>query len=469
MRTTKPLAVFAAILISVIASAACAQPVTADLAIIHATVLSPPAAPVVDQTILIKGDRIVYVGRDASFRAARTIDASRRYVMPGMIDAHVHLSGALNFASEADYWKWVDTGLRRILADYLAHGFTSLLSVGDFWPNILQVRERIRNGTLPGPRLLISGPILAPVNGHGIGDNPGCTALPYCAEHGIARAVPDVAAAHRVVQELAAAGVDGIKVAVQAPLIPDNAGASRGAAEHIDFGALKLNRMTENFAPGVLEAIIAEAHARHLPVRAHTGTATETLTVMRAGVDALVHGPGVIDGLPSANTLAEVVTVAEKYHIPMITTVNASSYLADTWGTERFLFDGTTGIVGYLKAAKSRESTGAGLRAVREAGITLAFGLDRFVIQRPSDAARFELQLLQDYGFSRVEALATATRNAASYLNLADEIGSIAVGKRADLIIVAGNPLELADFLDRIDITIQSGKVAWSATEDLAH
>lgn len=461
-------ALAATLVAAFVAAPANAAPLAADIAIVHANVLSPPAAPVADQTILIKGDKIIYVGPSTEFKAARTIDATRRYVMPGMIDAHVHLSALDFFKSDEEYWKWADTDLKVILKDYLSHGFTSLLSVGDYWPNITKVRDRIKAGALEGPNLYISGPILAPPGGHGMGDNPTCMAIPYCKKYGASQPVADAKEARRMVRELAAAKVDGIKVALQAPLTPENMTDASDAAAKIDFGTMHLNKVTENFAPGVLEAIVKEAHAHKLPVRAHTGTATESLFVINAGVDALVHSPGVIDGIPSKNTLSEVIALSKKRGIPMATTINASLYLPDDWGTERFLFDGSTGIVPFLKAVDAPGRVQRGLRQAMDAGIPFAFGVDRTIIKLPSDGIGFEFQLLRQSGVTQMEALTMATSNAANYLNQADRIGSVTVGKQADLIILSGNPLEVTSFLDRVDVTLKGGKVVWTASDELA-
>lgn len=121
------------------------KPSSADLAIINAIVISPPHEPVSGQTILIRDGRINYVGPPVKFESARTIDARHRYVMPGLIDVHTHLA-LQSFDDDATYWKWADTQLQALLLDYLSHGFTTILSVGDYWPNIASVRDKVNGG-----------------------------------------------------------------------------------------------------------------------------------------------------------------------------------------------------------------------------------------------------------------------------------------------------------------------------------
>ena len=449
-----------------LAVSAHADTIEADLAIIDASVVSPPRPVAHHQTILIAGSKIIYVGPATEFKARRTIDASRRYVMPGMIDAHVHLSERRAFATEAEYQQWVETGLRAKLGDYLRYGFTTVLSVGDYWPIIGKVRDRVRSGEIKGPRLLISGPLVAPVNGHGIGDNPACKAAPFCARSRVMQ-IATVAEARRGIKELAAGGVDGIKLSLQDPLTAENTSGAVDPAK-ADFGKVALGEGAGSFPPGVLEALIDEAHAHRLPVRAHTGSAKSSLQVIRAGVDALAHGPGVFDALRSDTTTDELLTEARRRNVPITTTASVSSLTTDIWGTERFALDGTTGIVPFLKSLAPRQLVARGLRGALDKGVVVAFGTDSIFIPRVQDAAELEFSTLFKNGLTPAEVLSTVTVNGARFLNLSDMIGSIDKGKEADLLILSGNPLELPAFLDRIDVVVKGGDIAWTASPSLA-
>lgn len=446
-------------------SMAQAKTVEADLAITQVNVISPPNPVERNQTVLVRDGKIIYIGPPIDYAATRAIDGRGRYLMPGLIDVHVHLSERKVFANEADYMHWVDMELRGKLKDFIRYGFTSVLSVGDYWPAIIKVRDRIRDGELLGPNLYISGPMIAPPHGHGIGDNPACQAVHYCARSRTV-AVDTVAEARELVNLLAQSGVDGIKLSLQDPVTEKN---SQGTAipGETDFGRVKMDRINGQFSPGVLDALIVEAHARNLLVRAHTGTATAGLEVIRAGADGLVHGPGVADGLLSENTFDQVLDEARLRNVPITTTAAVGTTTIDLWGTERAVVDGTTGLVGFLKAKEVRQPLAKGLRSSFDKGVVVAFGTDGIFMPRVLDPARLELQTLYKNGLRPEEVLSALTINGARFLRRENEIGSITVGKTADLIIVSGDPLQIEDFLDRVDVTIKGGKIVWAADSSL--
>lgn len=439
-----------------------AEVISADLAISHVNVISLPGPVLLDQTVLIQNSKIIYVGPDLKFKAARTIEGRGRYLMPGLIDVHVHISGREVFNSETEYMNWVESGLKNKFKDYLRYGFTTILSVGDYWPAVVKVRDRVRDGKILAPNLYVSGPIIAPVNGHGIGDNPSCQKASYCA-NSKAIAVDTVNEARELIVKLSESGVDGIKIALQDPVTQENT-LGYVIPGKSNFGSeLPLERIVGHFNLGVLETLIDEAHAHGLPVRAHTGTATAGLEVIDAGVDALVHGPGVADGLVSSNTFEEVLDAAKLHNIPLATTASVGSIMTDYWGTERAVVNGVTEYIDFLKAKEVRHPLSIGLRSVLDRGLVLAFGTDSMFMPRVLDPARFELKSLYDNGLSPEEVLSVMTINGAKYLNRENDIGSVKEGKIADLILIAGNPLIIHDFLDRIDVTIKGGEIVWEA------
>jgi len=264
--------------------------------------------------------------------------------------------------------------------------------------------------------------------------------------------------ARRFVKELADAKVDGIKIALQAAVTPEN---TDGAYQvNGSFGQLAMNTVTEKFPPGVLEALIDEAHRSHLPVRAHTGTIATSIDVINAGVDALVHGPGTVDGLKSDKTLEDLVKIAKQKDIPLTTTaVISRGIVKDYWGEERFYLDGRTEIIPFLVKHGNPERVSRDIRYFTAAGITLAFGSDNGRMPSVGDAEKAEFRVLYESGVAPMKILEMATGNAAKFIYRQNDLGKIEVGKIADMAIVAGDPLRDMDFIDRVDLVIKSGKI----------
>ncbi|MBK7951122.1 MAG: amidohydrolase family protein [Deltaproteobacteria bacterium] len=418
----------------------------AELVIEHVRIVSPPLAVREDAAIVVRGgriERIVDGGRAGAIAAVRRVDGRGRTVIPGLIDAHVHVQLAA-FPDADAYAHWAANEGRRFLADYVRHGFTTILSVGDAWPGIRIVRDQANRPGEPAPRVLVSGPILTPPRGHGTIDFPECHALAYCRERGFARAVGSVEEARRIVAELADGGVDGIKIAHDGNEI-----------------AYPTQEKMGRFAPGVLAAIVEAAHARNLPVRVHAYPVAFAREAVEAGADALVHGPGLIRVGGSAEGLEALLDELARREVGVATTLAIQGFTEDAWGVRRDLPFGRTELVPYLEQSGSIRTAAADARLFAEHGIPLAFGTDIMAMRRPGEAAALEFARLREAGFSPTQSLEIATGNAARFVGKADELGSIEAGKLADLVVVAADPLANPDFLERVDLVVKQGVVVW--------
>lgn len=427
-------------LMLVLGSPAIAQDV--DLVITDARIVSPPLAIVEKATIVIDDGRIVDItSGPVAVTAERYIDARGRTVIPGMIDTHVHFSLS-GIESPERYQAWADTEARAKLRDYATHGFTTILSTGDYWPAIQQVRDQANESAASAPRVLISGPILTPKNGHGAIDFPHCLATAYCTKQGFFREVDDVTSARAIIRELAAAGVDGIKIAHDGNPI-----------------AYPTDKPMGRFRPGVLRALIDEAHRHKLPVRVHSYPVAFAREAVELGADALVHGPGLIrvggqdDGLPALLDLLALKKVG------VSTTLGAQTYLEDAWGVARDVPFGQTDLVEYLKASPSGMASLHDAQLFQRSGVRLAFGTDIINLKWPRDAIRLEMRLLSEAGFDNATILRMATADAAAFLGLSHEIGSIEKGKAADLVLLSADPLATIEAFARIDFVVRRGTV----------
>ncbi len=319
--------------------------------------------------VLVSGARISKVVASADFKsadAATVIDLGDATLLPGLIDAHVHLQIAGSPADNA-------------LATLKA-GFTTVADLGATSDAILQLRDSVARGTAVGPRILAAGLWIGVKNGicefGGIGVDPNVTEF------------------RRRVRDNVRAGADLIKVCVSG--WPRAAFAEPAAYELPD---------------SLLDASVDEAHRAHKLVLAHDISLGGVQAALRAHVDGLAHAAY----LDSAT--AALVQQRGMFMIPTI----ASLAPAAAVGPPAMA----------LRAAVQR---------AYRAGIRFVFGTDAGVI--PHGAKSQEFDALVALGVSPIDAIRSATINAARALGLADSIGVIAAGKAADFVAVAGDPVK---------------------------
>jgi len=393
----------------------------ADIVISHAKLLSPPETVIEDATVVVTNGKITYAGpaREAG-TAKRAIDAHGRAVIPGLIDTHVHLN-IDTLESQQQYDEWVQQRAATQLREYLKRGFTTIQSLGDYWPGILDLREKISHGEINGPRLLVAGPLITPPYGHAAAYAPKCATVPFCRETGWYREVEDEAQARALIRDLAARHADGIKVANEPTTSPE--GKPLG------------------FAPGVLRALIEEAHEHQLRVYVHPASVDYAIEAIQAGADALAHGPGIEFFMPPPATpdvlMDRLVEAAAQHHTSISTTIVG-------WGVD------------YLEPEKAN-LVFRHVKQLLDRGIPLSFGTDN--VGRVDSMKEFAA--LSKTGLTPMQILQVATLNAAREIGREKEIGSLEPGKVADLAILALDPLQSIDFLDRIDLVIRNGRVVF--------
>lgn len=226
-------------------------------------------------TVVVGGDRILTVTEGpVETLEARRIDAFGKTVLPGLIDSHVHfLDWDLSSwpPGDSSFEPPLQEDLEKVLRAYLEAGITTVVSTGDFWPTVRQVRDRIRAGELAGPRVFTSGPAFTAPGGH-----PAATvcswvtetdeALQWCREHGTVE-VETPRAARAAVGRLAREGVDLIKMVYDSINPPD----------------------VEHLQTDVMREIVAAAHEHELKAYAHINEAGKAIVALEAGLDGLVH------------------------------------------------------------------------------------------------------------------------------------------------------------------------------------
>ena len=352
------------------------------------------------------------------------IDATGMTVMPGLIDTHRHLLLSLmldeSFASSPSTEaldRWVEREIPQALRQYLESGITTVLATADFFPTIVEIQRRVARGELLSPRLFVAGAAFTAPDGH-----PAvtiCQADPWCRAH-FAVETDDEDTARAKVREQVAAGVDVIKVVYD---------GSRGA---------KLD-------DAVFRAITDEAQRSQIPVVVHTLSVEDMIKAVDLGASRLVHTPvrGGIFGTEASRALIDA-------GVPIATTISPLAPVADDteavhtpWGEE------------YTPSTEALLEQGlSNVRQLWDDGVVVAFGTD--LPRSPSEDLDFEVRTLSDV-LSSKEILQALTRNAAEFMNLAADLGTLEKGKIADVLIVEGDPLADVSRLADVRVVIKDG------------
>ena len=402
----------------------------APLTVIHAGWLLaiPGEAPLEDQSILVRGDRIESV--EAGFVSpdgATIVDLSDDYVMPGFIDSHVHLQSELGPGRRFN-------GFTHSAADFafdgavnarttLMAGFTTVQDVGGNFEASLALRDAIADGDTPGPRLRVAGSAVTPTGGHADVNGFSLDVLHMFASE---TACNGPAQCREAVRTLIRGGADVIKITATGGVLSDTAAG-----------------VEQQFFNDELESIVEAAHMMGRRVTAHAHGVTGINSFLEAGGDSIEHGT-YLD--------RDSIRLMRRNGAYLVPTVLAGVTVAELAETADFMTDN--------QRAKSREVGPLMLEMARrahEGGVTIAFGTDSGVSQHGLNAREFEL--LVDAGLTPMEAIVTATINASRHVQMDDVIGTIEAGKFADIVAVDGDPLANISELRDIDFVMKGGEV----------
>jgi imidazolonepropionase-like amidohydrolase len=431
----------------------------ADLVITGVTLIDGTGAPPrAGTTIIINDGRIIAVAPNSEVEAppsATSIDASGKYAMPGIVDLHAHSPS--------------------LLAQYLFFGVTSVLQLGGPGAStdaIRELRARRAAGVLQAPYIYGTG-------GHLTlhGTHPVYTLFPQSVRDtadAIAAVTPldepvnlyslgigisfvrTVEAARKAVQERAAGGMDAIKITVESGPAP--------------FGEHR-PRMTVE----LIQEIVAEATVHSLPVFAHISSIAELEAAVEGGANTLAHAVG-DDPEPGPEHIRMLVergvsvTPTLAFFYALHRYVDDPSLLDDpflrTGVTEQAIESAREAPIHRMDGMADfmRQRLLGALQHVVEAhrsGVTIALGTDATgtMLNFPGFSAHVEMQLLAEAGLTPMEIIQAATQHGAKLLRRADEFGTIEPGKRADLLILAENPLD--DILNTrtLELVISEGRV----------
>ncbi len=388
-------------------------------------------APVDDTVVLIEGQEIRQVGQQGEVEIppdAEVLDATGKTVMPGLIDAHVHIT-----STEFDIQKKFTTPLTftfyetmHNLKHTLEAGVTTIRDAGGADRGIKLAVER---GLIEGPRMVISVGGLSQTAGHGDNYMPIGIEIPIYYP-GKPRLICDGPYEARKATRLAIrAGADVIKIC-----------SSAGVLSPTDDPDVAHFRMDE------LHAIVAEAHAEHKRVMSHAQSKPGILNALKAGVESIEHGIYIDD------ECIELMLAQGSYLVP---TLYAPVMVLEL--NER---TGRVPEYAVRKTKKVIEAHHKNIAHAAKAGVNIVMGTDSGIAGHGSNAR--ELTLLTEVGLTPMEAIVASTKTAADCVALGDKIGTLEAGKLADVLIVDGDPaadIKVLEDKERIEIVMQEGRV----------
>jgi len=378
-------------------------------------------ANVADQSVLIDGGRIVEIsGSTIKHKSADIIDLKGKTLMPGLCDAHVHVIAftadfpLLNASSPF----YVSAQAAKIMGSMLARGFTTVRdAAGADWG----LARAVEQGLIKGPRLLYCGHALSQTGGHGDMRSPGDLSLHQCfCCSGLGHVCDGVSSVLKAAREEIRRGATHLKIM-----------ASGGVASPTD-------RITSTqFSEDEIRAIVGEADAAQIPVIAHAYTARAVNRALRCGVKSIEHG-NLID--------EESVELMLKFNASLVPTLVIYRALIEE-GVE-------AGLPADL-VAKTHQVLEAGMEALEmayKADVHIAYGTDLLGQMHRHQSEEFNIR---KEIVSPADLIRQATINAAKLFQMEGQIGEVASGFEADLIVVDGDPLEDISLLARPEESVK--------------
>jgi imidazolonepropionase-like amidohydrolase len=376
------------------------------------------------QTIVVSGDRILSIAPTASTPPSSgdtVIDLGTLTVLPGLIDVHTHLTSNPDF----DPFKEVtDTDAKDAISGVvnarttLLAGFTTVRNVGASGFVDVDLRDAINVGQVPGPHMQVSGPLLGITGGH---CDENLLPIRY---HEVGDGVADgIAAVQHQVRQNIKYGADLIKICATGGVLSkgDDPQASQYTLEE-------------------MKAIVADAHRLGRKVAAHAHGAQGILWASEAGVDSIEHGSYIDD------QAIEVMKKNGTYLVPTL-------YLED-WMLEY-------GKLPPFYEQKMKDVSAVAKKNIRhayESGVKIALGTDAAVYPHGLNGHELEVYV-RELGMKPIDAIQSATVNAADLMGWSDRTGSLDPGKWADIIAVDGNPLADVKLLQDVKFVMKAGAV----------
>ena len=358
----------------------------------------------------------------------KLIDLRGLTVMPGLMDMHVHFGG--EYQSKAERPVKVERETEAILATAHAYttlkaGFTTVRQVGDSGLVAISLRDAIKNEYVIGPRIFTSGKSIATTGGHADPTN-GKAIDDYeypTPEDGVINGPYE---AFTAVRQRYKDGADGIKLTVTG-------------------GVLSVAKSGDNpqFTEEEVDAVVKAAKDYGMWVAVHAHGSEGMKRAVIAGVDSVEHGTFMTE------EVMDLMIERGTYYVP---TISAGEFVAEKSKIDNYFPE-----IVRPKAASVGPQIGGTFGKAYKKGVKIAFGTDVGV--QPHGTNWKEFVYMNQYGMPAIETIVAATIETAKLLGESDVLGSISVGKIADIIAISGNPLEDMNDMQNVDFVMKNGKV----------
>ena len=379
-------------------------------------------------SILVTDERITAVQSGFVTPAgAEIVDLSQATVLPGLIDCHVHMAGGIigqggglaqRFTSSSTDQAFRTVGNANMLLNL---GFTSVRDLGTNTEVIVGLKKAIAEGVIPGPRMYVSGNMLGPTGGHSDKRNGLDPELDHA--HWDEAVIDGADEAVKAVRRLHRQGADLVKIMPSGGVLSINDDPKR-------------TTMTD----AEVSAVVTTAHALGMKVAAHAHGKDAIEQASRLGADSVEHVTF------AENDSFQIMKKNGTYFVPTLLVANRGLKVAIEHPDR---LPPSSAAKAKIVAPGTIKNTGVAYRA----GVKLAFGTDQ------TGGNGEEFALLAQAGITPMDAILMATRNAADLIGAAQDIGSIAPGRYADIIAVQGDPLADPRALEKVSFVMKGGKV----------
>ena len=395
--------------------------------------LADPSTGVVlrDKTLVIRGNQVVEI-RDGfvsgSETGDRTVDLRDGFVLPGLIDSHVHLTSQQNPNGRLQLV--TDSSSDRTMAGAgyarrtLMAGFTTVADLGAANEAIFALRDGVRRGDVPGPRIIASGSPVSIHGGHGDANGYRDDVMHLLSPESVCSGPDDCM---RAVRTQVRSGADIIKIMATGGVLSNTAAG-----------------LGQQFTDAELAAIVEVAHRMGRQVTAHAHGVDGINAFLRAGGDSIEHGT-YLD--------AESFRLLRREGTYLVPTLLAGDFVARIAASPGNFFTPAQTAKALEAGPKMLDMAGR----AHDGGVRIAFGTDSGVSAHGDNAQEFAL--LVRAGMTPLEAVQSATVVAAAHLRISGEAGRITPGMPADLIAVSGDPLSDVTVLERVRFVMKGGVV----------